>query len=78
MYKRQEFGIADVNLVKPGVGETTRVLLRRVPWQVLVRPDRSADLEHVLVLAEQRGVPVVERPDLPYSCVGLIRPSTSR
>jgi len=70
-----EFGIRDVNLVKPGVGETTRVLLRRVPWQVLVRPDRPADLEHVLLLAEARGVPVVERDDLPYTCVGLIRPA---
>ena len=69
-----EFGISDVNLVKPGVGEATRVLLRRVPWQVLVRPDRAADLEHVLLLAEQRGVPVVERADLPYTCVGLIKP----
>ena len=27
----EEYGIHDVNLVKPGVGETTRVLLRRVP-----------------------------------------------
>lgn len=69
-----EFGITDLNLVKPGVGETTRVLLRRVPWQVLVRPDREADLRHVRVLAEQRGVAVVERDDLPYTCVGLIRP----
>ncbi|HWJ09903.1 MAG TPA: cysteine protease StiP domain-containing protein, partial [Nocardioides sp.] len=40
----REHGITDVNLVKPGVGETTRVLLRRVPWQVLVRPDRLGDL----------------------------------
>ena len=71
----EEFGITDVNLVKPGVGETTRVLLRRVPWQILVRPDRAADLEHVLVLAAQRGVPVVERHDLPYTCVGLIKPA---
>ena len=71
----EEFGIRDVNLVKPGVGETTRVLLRRVPWQVLVRPDRAADLEHVLMLAGARGVPVVERDDLPYTCVGLIRPA---
>jgi hypothetical protein len=70
-----EHGIRDVNLVKPGVGETTRVLLRRVPWQVLVRPDRAADLEHVRVLAAQRGVPVVERDDLPYTCIGLIRPA---
>ncbi|MGY1609356.1 MULTISPECIES: cysteine protease StiP family protein [unclassified Geodermatophilus] len=69
-----EHGIADVNLVKPGVGETTRVLLRRVPWQVLVRPDRAADLRHVVALAQARGVPLVEVPGLPYSCVGLIRP----
>lgn len=68
-----EHGISDINLVKPGVGETTRVLLRRVPWQVLVRPDRLADLTHVLALAEARGVPVVPVPDLPYSCIGLIR-----
>ncbi len=71
----REHGITDVNLVKPGVGETTRVLLRRVPWQVLVRPDRAADLEHVRVLAAARGVPVLERDDLPYTCVGLIKPA---
>ena len=68
-------GITDVNLVKPGVGETTRVLLRRVPWKVLARPDRAADLAHVLLLAEQRGVPVEYEPELPYSCVGLIHDS---
>ncbi|MFD1213620.1 phosphoribosyltransferase domain-containing protein [Arthrobacter sp. GCM10027362] len=69
-----EYGIANPNLVKPGVGETTRVLLRRVPWQVLANPAARADLDHVLLLAEQRGVPVVEVPGLPYSCIGLIRP----
>ncbi len=37
----REYGIGDVNLVKPGVGETTRVLLRRVPWLVLVRGGRG-------------------------------------
>ena len=47
-----EYGVSTANLVKPGIGETTRVLLRRVPWRVLVRPDRhvfgtgtAADLE---------------------------------
>jgi hypothetical protein len=69
-----KYGITNVNLVKPGVGETTRVLLRRVPWRVLVRPGSGEDLRHVLLLAEQRGVPVEEVPGLPYSCVGLIRP----
>ncbi|WP_204332021.1 cysteine protease StiP domain-containing protein [Geodermatophilus sabuli] len=70
----EEHGIGDVNLVKPGVGETTRVLLRRVPWRVLVHPGRIEDLRHVRALADARGVPVLEVPDLPYSCVGLIRP----
>jgi len=37
------------------------------------RPDREADLRHVRLLAEARGVPVVERDDLSYSCVGLVR-----
>lgn len=70
-----DFGINNVNLVKPGVGETTRVLLRRVPWRVLVNPAARDDVAHVLLLAEQRGVPVEEVPDLPYSCVGLIHPA---
>jgi hypothetical protein len=71
------YGIDNVNLIKPGVGETTRVLLRRVPWRVLVRPDARQELAHVLLLAEQRGVPVEDVPGLPYSCVGLIKPMTS-
>ncbi|GAB2488162.1 phosphoribosyltransferase [Jatrophihabitans fulvus] len=74
----EQYGIGDVTLVKPGVGETTRVLLRRVPWQVLVRPDAAADLAHVRLLAEQRGVPVVEVEGLTYSCVGLIHPRFTR
>jgi adenine/guanine phosphoribosyltransferase-like PRPP-binding protein len=77
------YGIGDTNLVKPGVGETTRVLLRRVPWRVLVRrgagsPSDDPDLRHVLLLAEQRGVPVEIVADLPYRCVGLIHPRYTR
>ena len=76
---RAAYGIGDVNLVKPGVGETTRVLLRRVPWKVLVRAGApAADLAHVRLLAEQRGVPVEEVAELPYSCVGLIHPRFTR
>jgi hypothetical protein len=74
-----EYGIGDANLVKPGVGETTRVLLRRVPWRVLVHAGAPADdLAHVRLLAQRRGVPVEEVSDLPYSCVGLIHPRYTR
>ncbi|MEV5493070.1 phosphoribosyltransferase [Streptomyces bobili] len=74
----EEYGIHDVNLVKPGVGETTRVLLRRVPWKILARAGAGADLDHVRLLAGQRGVPVEEVGDLPYTCVGLIHPRFTR
>ncbi|MET8664497.1 phosphoribosyltransferase [Streptomyces tendae] len=74
----EEYGIHDVNLVKPGVGETTRVMLRRVPWKVLARAGAGADLDHVRLLAQQRGVPVEEVADLPYTCVGLIHPQYTR
>jgi hypothetical protein len=73
-----EFGIGDLNLVKPGVGETTRVLLRRVPDRILVTPGREADLEHVLVLAAERGVPVEPREGLTFSCIGVIKPRPRR
>ncbi|MFF3176954.1 phosphoribosyltransferase [Streptomyces sp. NPDC057900] len=74
----EEYGIHDVNLVKPGVGETTRVLLRRVPWKILAKRGAGADLEHIRLLAEQRGVPVEEVDALPYTCVGLIHPKYTR
>ncbi|MFJ9536828.1 phosphoribosyltransferase [Streptomyces sp. NPDC101225] len=74
----EEYGIHDVNLVKPGVGETTRVLLRRVPWKILARAGAGADLDHVRLLAEQRGVPVEEVGEFPYTCVGLIHPRYTR
>lgn len=68
-----EYGVSSVNFVKPGVGETTRVLLRRVPWRILLREADHPDHRHLRLLAADRGVPIEIRPDLPYSCVGLIR-----
>lgn len=74
----EEYTINNVNLVKPGVGETTRVLLRRVPWRILIKPSEAANLTHVLLLAAQRGVEVEEREDIPYACVGLIHPNYTK
>lgn len=71
---QQDYGINDVNLVKPGVGETTRVLLRRVPWKILVDRLDNPNLRHILLLAEDRCVPVEVYPELTYSCCGIIKP----
>ncbi len=71
---QREHGLPSWHLVKPSIGETTRVLLRRQPRLVLIRPDRRADLGHLLALAAERGVPVVEDADMPYAAVGLVAP----
>nr|WP_229263960.1 cysteine protease StiP family protein [Cohnella cholangitidis] len=71
---QRDYGIADINLIKPGVGETTRVLLRRVPWKILVNDLDNPNLASILLLSRDRGVPVEVYPDLTYSCCGLIKP----
>ncbi|MDF0530441.1 cysteine protease StiP family protein [Tsukamurella sp. 8F] len=70
---RLEYGISSANLVKPGIGETTRVLLRRVPWRVLVRDAEAPEHRHIRRLAEERGVPVDVVPELTYACMGLVK-----
>ena len=65
--------IADRNLIKPGLGEATRVLLRRSPDRLIVRDAASADVAHLLVLAREKDVPVQLDPELPYQAVSIIR-----
>jgi hypothetical protein len=66
------FGVRDIHRVKPGLGETTRVLLRRVPERILLREPEHPDLAHIRLLALGKGVPAVTFPDMPYLCCGLI------
>ncbi len=71
---RRHFGIRDVNLVKPSIGEATRVLLRRLPWKVLVRSlDDDAHLAHLYQLAREKQVELIEYPLQHYRACGLIK-----
>lgn len=70
----REFFIADRNLVKPSIGETTRVLLRRVPWKILVHSmEDSEHLGHIYALAQEKQVELCEYPLVNYRACGLIR-----
>lgn len=70
-----DLGIDDINLIKPGIGEATRVLLRRVPWKVLVdsRYIDDPQLGHLFRLAEEKHVPVEYYPLRHYKCCGIIK-----
>ena len=66
------FDIDSIHFIKPGIGETTRVLLRRVPWKILIR-ENDPNLKHVLKLAEEKNIPVETYPLKAYACCGVVK-----
>ena len=69
-----DFKISDINLIKPSIGEATRVLLRRLPWKILVHSlHDEAHLGHLYQLAEEKGAPLEVYPLKNYKACGLIR-----
>lgn len=70
-----KFNVNDINLIKPGIGETTRVLLRRVPWKVLIdyKYKDNQELSHIVRLAEEKNVPIEYYSLKHYKCCGIIK-----
>ena len=68
----EDFKITDINLIKPSIGEATRVLLRRLPWKILVQSLHDDNLEHLYQLAEEKSVPIEIYPLKNYKACGLI------
>lgn len=69
-----EFSISDINKIKPGVGETIRVLLRRVPDVILIKPNANPkSIEPIIRLAKEKNVPIKEYPLLGYNTCGIIK-----
>jgi hypothetical protein len=66
--------LKDRNRIKPGVAEATRALLRRIPDRLLIHDRLDADVRHLVLLAEERGVKL-ERLDggSGYRAVAVIR-----
>ncbi len=69
------FKINNINLIKPGIGETTRVLLRRIPWKILISNQHKEDicLNHIIKLAKEKDVPIEIYPLKNYKACGIIK-----
>ena len=67
--------VDDINFIKPGLGEATRVLLRRVPWRILVRENdqQNTMLNHLISLAKEKNIPVLSYPLKNYRACGIIK-----
>jgi hypothetical protein len=68
----ERYAVTDRNRVKPGIGESTRALLRRVPDRLIVR-EFARDVEHLTTLAGEQDVPVEVVPTLPYRAAVIIK-----
>ncbi len=72
-----EYGISDLNFIKPGIGEATRVLLRRIPWKIIVNENyaEADELKHIYQLAAEKGVSAeISKVELGnYKVCGIIR-----
>lgn len=69
------FDVSNINYIKPGIGEATRVLLRRVPWKLLVHSGWREDptLTHLIQLANEKEVPIAEYNLRNYKACGIIK-----
>jgi hypothetical protein len=65
--------ISNINYIKPGVLEATRVMLRRVPGLLLLKSADCADVAHLRLLAEEKGVPIQYDADMPFNATALIK-----
>ena len=66
------YGITHHNYIKPGIGEATRVLLRREAQLLLLQDLDSEATRHLRWLAEFKSIPIAVFTDLPYRAVALI------
>lgn len=71
----KDYEIEDINKIKPGVGETTRLLLRRYPDRILInmRGINDPDLDCVIQLCKEKNVPIERYPLERYKVVGIIK-----
>lgn len=70
----KDYNIKDLNKIKPGVGETTRVLLRRVPDRILL--NKNADkkyLKNILQLCKDKDIPIEYYDLKKYNVCGIIK-----
>ncbi len=67
------YGITGPNYIKPGIGEATRVLLRRKAQRLLLQDLDSEATLHLRWLAESKSIPVEVVKDLPYRAVAIIK-----
>jgi hypothetical protein len=67
-----KYKISNRNYFKPGLGETTRMLIRRNPDYIIINEHYLSSLEHILLLSNLKNIKILVQNDMPVPCVGII------
>lgn len=70
---KERHNIDDINFIKPGIGEATRVLLRRIPECLWIRNENDASVQHLIALANEKNITIKVDHYLPYFAVAIIK-----
>lgn len=70
---RQHYQVTHSHLIKPGIGEATRALLRRGARCLLLQQPDDPATGHLRWLAADRGITIAVHPELPFRAVALIQ-----
>ncbi len=69
----ERFSVTDRNRIKPGIGESTRALLRRMPDRLILKDLDAVDVQHLVALARAQSVNIERDSTLPYRAAVIIK-----
>lgn len=69
-----DYGEGDITRIKLSIGETSRALLRRIPKIMLIKNEQNPNLEFVIHLANEKGVPIEYYDTGDYECISVLAP----
>lgn len=70
---RKDFPVADINKVKLSIGESSRALIRRKPYKLLIKNIENPNLAFVLHLAKIKNVEICIYDTMDYECITLLK-----
>lgn len=69
---KHTYHVKNINFIKPGIGEATRVLLRRLPEVIILRNRYAKETLHLAMLATEKNISIIENVTMPYQATAII------
>lgn len=69
---KEDFPLVNIDKAKLSIGEASRGLIRRKPLALLVGSTPTSELDFVIHLAKEKGVPIIKYNTFDYKCIALL------